>query len=461
MTELLEQITIRGQLEALTPLHVGTGEFCALREIVDQETLPKHIKDDQAKLDSLVAMVARDVNEKPCIPATTLKGCLRSACRQSDMEEEVLKKLFGEIHDEEQSSGEIGALRFRLANFVQMAPSDSKAAVTLPYYSPQRASYILTRVAIDRHTGTAQDKKLFNQEMVPKGALFSFRLDFAGNKKDFEDDALRVLNLLAGSRGVALGKGQGLGQGQVRLKPETVTWERTYFDPDKFSKKLDTSFTIPIEPEETLASQVAYVLRLECDGPYLTSDPFRAGEKENPGDPSIQALQSEEGQPLLLPSSLLGVLRSKMAWQQALALGRQVTEEEYRRDVDDPERKTGWASPADLTPTERLFGVTGWRKLVRVEYLELKGRRGTCDATSVALDRFTGGPLDGALFTTHAYHGVEFEVKLGLEKRGHQKDEEAFRELMESICEEGLILGHGGNKGFGWFKVERLEEKNG
>jgi hypothetical protein len=158
-----------------------------------------------------------------------------------------------------------------------------------------------------------------------------------------------------------------------------------------------------------------------------------------------------------------------MAWCQALNNDRKGQDCE---DVDNRFRRPDWDTPRALTATERLFGVTGWRKLLEVAKVDRVNGGEQCDLTSVALDRFSAAPIDNALFTTRAYRGVEFMVSLSLAHRryrlpdekeeilfgaGNPEDEAAFNSLVDQVCGEGvLMLGHGVNKGFGWFKVEEV-----
>ena len=454
---MLEQIHFKGRLELLSPLHAGTGEFTPLGEIgvIDQEKLPAAASADEAPPEQLVARVARDDKGLPCIPVASLKGCLLSACRQAVIDSGQLAELFGEISDHTDESGRMGRLLLGLARADEQSIEDI-GQPDLPHYDAARASYLLPRVSIDRDRGTAKEHHLFMQELVPAGVRFCFSGIYLGCVDDFKEEALPVLAVLVRPEGVSLGKGQGLGQGRLRLEPESLKAERIYFDPWKFCKERHP-LEVKLVPAADAAGQT-YQLTLKCEGPFLITDPSRAGKKGDAQDPAIKALQEAEGKPLLLPSSLLGVLRSKMAWRQALKSDVGIDE---ATQIDDPDRKpSSWADPGELTVTERLFGVTGWRKLLKVKAIELKGKPQTVQITSVALDRFTQGPIDGALFTTEAYLGVEYQIVLELESRGgrgakNEDDKAAWEDLLEYLEEDGLVLGHGGAKGFGWFEVTR------
>jgi hypothetical protein len=85
------------------------------------------------------------------------------------------------------------------------------------------------------------------------------------------------------------------------------------------------------------------------------------------------------------------------------------------------------------------------------------------DVTSVKLDRFTSGPIDNALFKTGAFLGVALDAAFAIEARppslpaGERKmDDDLYEELLQDIRTNGLVLGHGGNKGFGWFRHEKV-----
>lgn len=89
------------------------------------------------------------------------------------------------------------------------------------------------------------------------------------------------------------------------------------------------------------------------------------------------------------------------------------------------------------TPVQRLFGESGYRGLLSINRLEVKTAE-PWNVTSVKLDRFSGVPVDNALFTTATFLGVQVIVTLRLDEK------------------RGIELGHGANKGVGWFRVEEV-----
>ncbi|MEZ5792192.1 MAG: RAMP superfamily CRISPR-associated protein [Nitratireductor sp.] len=76
---------------------------------------------------------------------------------------------------------------------------------------------------------------------------------------------------------------------------------------------------------------------------------------------------------------------------------------------------------------------------------------------AVKLDRFGGGPVHGGLFSTNAAINPHFKVALDVENRAGSLNEAAlslYQELLEDLRLDGIRLGHGSNKGYGWFDVE-------
>ena len=119
--------------------------------------------------------------------------------------------------------------------------------------------------------------------------------------------------------------------------------------------------------------------------------------------------------------------------------------------------------PADvgkLSSVERLFGVTGWRGRVIVGDLAWAAPPVAADAiqdlTSVSIDRFTGGGRDGALYTTQVFLDPAFDLRARLDRTGAlvtDDDAALFDALIADLTTNGLFLGHGAAKGFGWFAV--------
>lgn len=428
-------VEICGALTVLTPLHLGSGES---KPHPDIKTQVAHGKAGEEKPIEL-SHVQRDGSGKPYIPSTSIKGALRARLAES-----LRKDLFGQVDDktnETEASGVMGRLWIYGAEHTSTGPTDN-----LPHHGKTglEHSFVAARTRIDRESGTAGDHKLFHTELVPAETTFRFHAKWLTNA-DGEAlaaelrDVATALAPLTDDNGVALGRGGRQGQGRVRLAD--VSAKLAPWDGDEQPLTLPTVTYRP--------AGAACHLRLTGDGPYITIDSStsKRGGKRHDADGeenTIKPLMDARGNPALPGSSLLGALRTRAAW---LADGN-----------DHPDKV--FTTQDDLSPTEQLFGVTGWRGLLEVENITAAPCR-TQPFTSVKLDRFSGAPMDGALFTVEAFVDPVFEVTLRLAPRKEapitDDAQKLFEQLLGDIKAMGLMLGHGGARGFGWFTVTETE----
>ncbi|ADK85056.1 protein of unknown function DUF324 [Desulfarculus baarsii DSM 2075] len=463
---MLDQVILCGQLEALSPLHVGTGDFTPLAQLFENDSRKlSHLAADDRGRGALVATIVRDHENRPCLSATAIKGCLRAACRAVGWDQLDIKHLFGEARESE-DVGAMAKVLLRLANMDGLEQYFPPERTPLPYYRHEALSYIQTRIRVDHDAGVAADKYLFFQEMVPQGVRFRFRAVFRGAWEECQQKLLPALALLGRHQGVALGKGYTLGNGRIRLVPDSLQARVVGFDALRCLPTVGAKTAVCLPADASASPAVRISLRLACEGPFLVLDPTGADAAAQKGAANqLQPLLRQDNQPDLLASSLMGALRARLAWLSQLA---------DESDGDDPERiLKPRQSPVELSTSERLFGVTGWRGLVRLASLEIEDAGQTCVVPRVALDRFTAGPIDGALFFTNARVGVKYKVRLVLESRRHtdaatnqaqvfgagaETDEKAFRALIHELTVDDplLMLGHGTNQGFGWFQVEEI-----
>ena len=357
---------------------------------------------------------------------------------------------------------------FRMASMNNMEQYQPPEDSPLPYFRHDACSYIQTRIRVEQDTGTAADNALFFQELVPRGVRFDLRIVYLGTWDECQQNLLPALALLNRPEGTSLGKGYTQGNGRLRLVPGSLEAQVIGFDPLTCARNQSANTAVCLPPPVPGSRSFRVSLRLDCDGPFLILDPARhdvdSPDQEGTAN-NLNALLQKKDTPDLLATSLMGALRARLAWLSQLASAT---------DGDDPGRvlKPGQV-PAELTTTERLFGVTGWRGLVRVADIELEAAGEPWTVPRVALDRFTAGPMDGALFFTHAYVGVKCKVSLVLEGRqyqgpgqdqaqgfgaGAEPDESAFRTLIDNLIKPDavLMLGHGTNQGFGWFRVKEV-----
>lgn len=417
------RLDITATLQVLTPLHVGSGE-----------DRPTELTQGEAPV--RVAQVVRDYRGRPCLPGSTVKGILR---RQVPVGAETICGS-ARLGDGQEASGEMGWLLVRMAPQIGDLPDMG--------HLPERGDhangiFIEARTRIDRDTGTAQDGLLYHAEMVAPGMCFQLRLALLKPTDQRIIQVQAMLAALTAADGVAFGGGQSNGMGRLRL-----------IDAPRIGDGQTWHLNAPSQP--------AYVqLKLFCPSPYVavdasrTSKPLKPTEQETevaasgkePDKPAqLQPLKDGAGQPVLRGSALLGVMRARAAWLQARLAGAS-----NHQDVDDPEKD--FTTLAQLTPVERLFGVPGFRGCLQVRSVQVQPGFKPVKLTSVALDQFSQAPIDNALFSTQAFSQCRFVVALDLDGRAGQAEKDVLDEVLADASTNGLIVGHGGNKGFGWFEV--------
>lgn len=465
-----DRLTVTARLAVVSPLHVGTGASVHRAELISQEDRER----GQNEAPEL-ATVATDHRGWPCIPAPTLKGMMRGLLRIRN--DAAWRALFGV--DRETSAGAPAAGLGMGRLIVRTSKLDEEPSDRMGKHLPHRTlhapgAFTATRTRIDRDTGAVQLRKLFHQERVMPGLCFGLSLCLLAPDDRTEQALADLCALLAQVGGQPLGKGRSAGAGRVRLVRPTLKAVRQRLNPHTLAldaedvtaalraRMADRGPTIE-------ASAARRVLTLTADGPYLTRDPDprdqeRGGRAD--GDeaekPQIQPLRRGPKTPEMLATSLKGVLRSRAAWLGALE-ALTTAGDGPLACADDPDRvyRHRLQKPSDLTPTERLFGVNGWRGLLRVGTPRCTAAGRVKDIHAVSLDRFSMAPIRGALFVTKAHVSVAYRVELTLERRGLDEalltaDREFLDRLIANLTAEDsppLMIGHGTAKGYGWFTV--------
>jgi len=386
--------------------------------------------------------VLRDAEDRPLLPASSLKGVLRQAMDTPD-------SLLGFAMD--------GADKGLVARFwLQDAPliTADKAPKGL---ATDKETFETSHVGLDPKTGAADPNKLYKCERVARGATFAFRAIWYGS------NIMDVQPLLSPfASGLSLGKGTTKGYGRVALDPGSLKATRQTTDergrvqvtPLTEDETADLRNALGIRWQASADARVAATERLilTCEGPFLS---MRGAEERVPGEGETTLPLERDERPALNPESLIGALRARARWCAAVKQAKETPEAAQRTCVDDPNR-----SPADITAlssVERLFGVTGFAGLLRLVDLRSTGDTHRVTLTSVGLDRITGAGRDGFLYKEETFLGVTFYADFAWRKGASEADREFWSYVLKDVMRNGLDLGHGASKGFGWFDVERKD----
>lgn len=421
------RIEIRFAIETVTPLHVGSGEY--------GEFSHERRNDEPVSY----AAVQRDAFDKPYIAATGLKGAIRSyaAGRAQDAGYEALFGKAGKKTDD----ARMGSLVFYGGSAdVRGGPSEH-----LPYAKAlnKAAAYVSARTAINAAAGVAADHRLFHQELIEPGTRFTLRAMLLSHASGDEVKAAKALFAALQRDGLSLGKSRADGQGQVRIKDVTFT-ECNINSAGDLVKGPALKIAAATDKANDAREVEAAPFTLFCPSPFLVQDASKSARRvsgqENSG-PQIVAQRSGAHSPLLPGSSVSGALRQRADWIWK------------RKQLAEGVPQNKWSTKA----VDRLFGTKDHMALLHVRRCVVSNAS-PYDITSVRIDRFSGGPVDNALFTTAAFTGARLDLELALMKRpGFEPDADdlaLFKLLRADIEKNGLQLGAGAGKGFGWFKKE-------
>ena len=422
-------------IEAETPLKIGTGE-------------------PGINIDELVAT---DCNALPIIPGTALTGVLRHLFEQEDA-----KKLFGY---QENKIGEGSRLILSNANFIgekgQVIDGLAIIDFTKGFYSKFKKMAIRDHTRIT-HRGVADKKKYgkFDTQVVFKGCRFVFDMELKGIEED-EKEWKSIINKLS-SPLFRVGSGTRKGFGElkiIRIDQQIYNLEDSAEDYLNRSSKLIVPFNgkkLNIDKTDNL---IEYKLNLKPDNFFIFSTGY--------GDVDTDAIAKteeyvkwENGKPefgeakILIPAtSVKGAISHRTAWHY------NKLEKKFADQIDNIENYTGENNEA----VQALFGYA--KDSDKGEDHGQRGRTFLSDVfiqkheekifNHVAIDRFTGGAMDGALFDEKVtYTKEKILLKILVEKKAFHKNEniqKAFESTLKDITNGMLPLGGSVMRGHGCF----------
>lgn len=371
---------------------------------------------------------------------------------------------------------------------------DGRASRLWVYDAPLVKSslpFVRDGVGIDRATGAASraGRVKFDQEILPAGAEFALRLELEDSTDNDELLLAAVLaEWMAGRAWVGGGTGRGLGNaslGDVHCYQNNLQTGSALL---KFLKSPDPIASAEEEPDwlsqhvaqarsQTIAGEPSFVevsFALEFDGLFLTQDATAAGMM---GFDHVSLLDGVPGadphaRPILTGSGLRGAIRS-----HAERIARTLAAYDADRSPD-PLEAFNLACPAcnplqdqpdqplakcsqinglkrnqepgdyDLCLACQLFGSAQKGSRLRVMDAPISGTPVWKAVDFLAIDRFTGGGVDGAKFDAAALWKPVFKVRMFLEAPNDW--ELGWLALtLRDLAEGMLSFGFGSAKGFG------------
>ena len=450
---LLSRIT----LEALSPLVIGSGN--------------KNIKTD--------SVVAKDVNELPYIPATTLAGLIRHS-----LPEEEQRKWMGYQTKEESCGSQLILSEAKILSEngkpIDGLSNKEDTVKQLCHQLPIRQHVRIT------HQGVAETNGKFDEESVPKGMRFCFEMELISEEDDNEimDKILSTIQ----SNGFRIGSGSRSGFGQIsiisilhkKLNLSTPEDLKLYLSKSSSLENIWEGFEPYTPAVNTNTDYIRYELTLqptdfmffgagfgnECSDMTFVREPVIQWDNDD------RASIIEKEKVILIPgSSVKGALAHRTAYhynklKRRFADGKSAEELQEHVGKQNDAVKLLFGSEGDKRGKDKKRGNILISDVTQTQTEELEKKV----LNHVKIDRFTGGAVTGALFSEEVLYApqVSFTLEILLDKaaitelKENKEDKEnnvdknkaleAFETALTDLCKGYLPLGGGVNRGNGTFK---------
>lgn len=444
------------EFEAETPIIIGSGNKTCLTD----------------------AEILTDVNGLPFILGTSMAGVLRH-----EVDKEFAEKYFGSSNPNEPRGSEIIFSEAKLIGgngevvdgLLETEDEFLKRFHNLPKRNHARIG----------HKGVTENGGKFDGEVIYKGARFAFEIELLSKKEKAEDSQAVLDRLLSILLSDTFRIGGGTRKGFGKIKPVCVRTK--VFDLNsELDEYLETSSKLCSRKEwekyptggstNSEHKCIKYTLKLTPqDFFYFGSGMGDNDVDDTPVKEEIIVWNKERvtgsfQTAILIPaSSLKGALAHRVAFHYNRACGKFAD----LMEPDEIERCCGNNNPA----VRRLFGYNDGSKLKRgcalfSDILEVddKGSQNDKILNHVKIDRFTGGAMDGALFSEKVVDWKEhnFQTTITIinedtqtsgecgsyEEPSFEKCIAAFEAALKDIDEGTLPLGGGSGRGHGIFKCE-------
>lgn len=380
------------------------------------------------------------------LPGTSVAGSLR-AMIAAERDPDVADDLFGRLLD----PGEPGSREDVDAVASRIWVLGTRRKDTAP-------TVFRTSTAVDRHRAAAKENTLRGEELLPAGSEFEVFLRWDNAS---EDEVRELAETVAAwrpfiGRGTSRGRGactaRAVGYGTLRLDEPTGLARWLASSGPELACEVATDSVR--EPEASSGREPVLRVQVELDGPFRTGNGVKP-EKDS-GQPV--PLFRVGGKPVVPGSSLKGLLRARA---------------EFILRTVGIDACLDQRCPADgACWTCRVFGrgggqdeeadSVGARSLLRIPDAVIEDA--TCaERVHVAIDRFTGGGLEHALYTDEVLEAGRFELRVdsfaapGTLDPPVREIRAVLRLVLQDLADGIIGLGSGVARGYGTVKVTGLD----
>ncbi len=432
-------------IEAETPLFVGSGEASLMKD----------------------ALVQKDSNGFPMILGTSLTGVLRHSLNKK----EWCSRIFGAS-----SSKKDGAASLVKVSAAYMLLNQSEVSEGIADVIEQQLIARFNNLPSRQHVritekGVAKENGLFDNEVVYKGVRFVFEMELKGTADDHEVWASLIKQIQSPTFRIGSGTRNGYGSLKVialfnkiyNLEKEADFNEYLNLNPS-LNAKLPFKEVVAVDKSITAVGYTHYKLNLSPDSFFVFSEGFGDDEADNkPLEEDVVIYKNNtlafEKQTVIPASSIKGAIAHRTAFHY------NKLKEQY---ADEENGTVGSNNEAVAT----LFGKAGenvkdaqaGNVFINDWYYSENEIYNNKIFNHVAIDRFTGGAINGALFSEKVSNLLENDfcfdvyVKDSEGALNDTKITESLDEAFKDIAKGLLPLGGMTTKGHGIFTGTVLKD---
>ncbi|TFV94467.1 hypothetical protein E4S40_10625 [Algoriphagus kandeliae] len=428
----------RFMIEAETPLFIGSGQSTLLKD----------------------ALVQKDANGFPMIPGTSLAGVLRHSFSKT-VNSETVSNLFGDSKGGDTGTGSL----IKISPALMMLDESQVSEGLLLNDKWEKLRIQFDNLPVRQHVritekGVAEKNGLFDNEVIFKGTRFVFELELTDFSGELENDWKRILESIS-SPDFRIGAGSRNGYGSLKvLKSQKLKFDlrsqmNQYLSLSPSFNEIDWTQTSIEESkiEEETFSKTNYLLKLKPDPFFLFGSGNGDEDVDNtPVEEEVVVYTSEgiqfQKQTLVPGSSIKGAISHRVAFYYNKEMNRWAGSDNASVGIEN-EAVTALFGKAGKGEKEPTAG----KVYINDVFLNQDQVKNDKIFNHVAIDRFTGGALEGALFSEKVSYLTddELEINLFLESDVDQIYKQAFENTLEDICKGLLPLGGMTTKGHGIF----------
>lgn len=443
MAQTIIKYIARFLLRAETPLFVGSGNSTLLKD----------------------ALVQKDANGFPMIQGTSLAGVLRNSFSKISGKEK-LAEIFGGSKGGDLGKGSLLKVSPALMMLDNKTVSEGLILDNKWDALKEQFDHLPVRQHVRMNDkGVAEKNGLFDNEVIFKGTRFVFELELTDLAGGFQEDWNELLAIIQ-SPEFRIGAGTRNGYGSLKvLKIQNRKFDLSndlaaYLDFSPSFKFIDWNSEQSISPEKEIKSKIHFILK-------LTPDPFfifgsGSGDEDVDNTPLEEevVIYTPEGikfekQTVVPGSSIKGAIAHRVAFHYNKIQQREG--KDYTKIGTNNNAVVALFGKAGKNITEPAAG----KVFINDVFLSSGEVKNDKILNHVAIDRFTGGALEGALFSEKVSYLEKdtLEIDVFLEDNVGTEYAEVLEQALMDICKGLLPLGGMTTKGHGIFTGSLLKNQ--